>query len=71
MHATNLAKFVTIYKTMMLLQRKANSGKERTADAFISGLIGGYLVFGERNAINEQVRPLALNKTIYSIVLKY
>lgn len=39
----------------MLLQRKLNGGKERSADTFMAGLLGGYLVFGERNAINEQV----------------
>lgn len=55
-HACNLAKFVSLYKTLLLLQRKANGGKERSADTFIAGLIGGYLVFGERSAVNEQVR---------------
>jgi peroxisomal membrane protein 4 len=55
-HALNLAKYVTIYKTLLLLQRKANGGKERGADTFIAGLIGGYFVFGERNPVNEQVR---------------
>jgi hypothetical protein len=54
-HALNLAKFVSIYKTLLLLQRKANGGKERNADTFVAGLIGGYLVFGNRNAVNEQV----------------
>jgi hypothetical protein len=54
-HALNLAKFVSIYKTLLLVQRKSNGGKERSADTFIAGLIGGYLVFGERTAVNEQV----------------
>ncbi|KAG1716342.1 hypothetical protein ID866_826 [Astraeus odoratus] len=40
-HAFNLAKFVSLYKTLLLLQRKANGGKERSADTFIAGLIGG------------------------------
>jgi peroxisomal membrane protein 4 len=39
----------------MLLQRKLNGGKGRPHDSFFAGLLGGYLVFGERNAINEQV----------------
>jgi peroxisomal membrane protein 4 len=55
-HALNLAKFVTLYKTLMLLQKRVNGGKERNADTFIAGLIGGYTVFGDRTAINEQVR---------------
>ena len=52
----NLAKFVSLYKTFLLIQRKANGGKERSADTFIAGLLGGYLVFGDRTAVNEQVR---------------
>ncbi|KAJ2928774.1 hypothetical protein H1R20_g8173, partial [Candolleomyces eurysporus] len=55
-HAFNLAKFVTIYKSLLLAQKKFNQGKERSLDTFIAGLIGGYVVFGERNAVNEQVR---------------
>lgn len=55
-HALNLAKFVTLYKTLLLVQKKVNGGKERSSDSFIAGLIGGYVVFGERNAVNEQVR---------------
>ena len=56
----NLAKFVAIYKSLLILQRKVNGGKneERPHDTFFAGLLGGYLVFGERNAINEQVRTL-------------
>jgi peroxisomal membrane protein 4 len=54
-HAFNLAKFVSIYKTFLLLQKKINGGKQRNIDTFIAGLIGGYIVFGERNAVNEQV----------------
>lgn len=55
-HATNLAKFVALYKTFLLIQKKANNGKERNSDTFIAGLLGGYLIFGDRNAVNEQVR---------------
>ena len=47
---------MTIYKSLLLLQKKTNKGKERSLDTFIAGLIGGYVVFGERNAVNEQVR---------------
>lgn len=54
-HAFNLAKFVSIYKALLLVQKKMNSGKERNIDTFIAGLIGGYFVFGDRNAVNEQV----------------
>lgn len=54
-HATNLAKFVSLYKIFLLIQKKASGGKQRTGDTFLAGLLGGYLVFGERTAVNEQV----------------
>lgn len=61
-HAMNLGKYVTLYKTLMLIQKRANGGKERRFDSFFAGLVGGYVVFGDRNAINEQVcvTPLAV-----------
>jgi hypothetical protein len=49
-------KYVALYKTLLLIQKKANGGKARKFDTFFAGLVGGYLVFGDRNAINEQVR---------------
>ncbi|KAJ1555045.1 Peroxisomal membrane protein 4 [Nowakowskiella sp. JEL0078] len=45
-HARNLALFVTIYKTLMVVMRRIK-GKENNADAFLAGLVGGYVVFGE------------------------
>lgn len=59
-HAIGLAKFVTLYKTALLVQKKMNAGKTRPSDTFFAGLLGGYLVFGDRTAINEQVRTAAL-----------
>lgn len=53
-HSFNLAKFVALYKFFLLVQRKAH-GKERSGDTFVAGLLGGYIVFGDRNAVNEQV----------------
>ena len=55
-HATNLMKYVALYKTLLLVQKKVNGGKERSFDTFFAGLVGGYIVFGERSAVNEQVR---------------
>ena len=60
-HATNLMKYVALYKTLLLIQKKANGGKERGFDTFFAGLVGGYLVFGDRNAINEQVRSHSMH----------
>jgi len=67
-HALSLAKFVTIYKTLVLLQKKANNGKERSADTFIAGLIGGYAVFGNRNAVNEQIVLYVCSRVVASFI---
>ncbi|CCO27766.1 Peroxisomal membrane protein 4 AltName: Full=24 kDa peroxisomal intrinsic membrane protein [Rhizoctonia solani AG-1 IB] len=67
-HATNLAKFVTIYKTLLLIQRRANGGKEKSADSFFAGLIGGYLVFGDRTAINEQIVLYVCSRVVASFI---
>ncbi|KAF8640771.1 hypothetical protein AX17_000421 [Amanita inopinata Kibby_2008] len=67
-HALNLAKFVTLYKTLLLIQKKFNGGKERNADTFIAGLIGGYTVFGERNAVNEQIVLYVVSRVVASFL---
>lgn len=54
-HAKNLAKYVTIYKTALLVLRNLHSGNSRPIDSFLSGLLGGYVVFGENNNINQQI----------------
>jgi peroxisomal membrane protein 4 len=55
-------KYVALYKTLLLIQKKANDGKERNFDTFFAGLIGGYLIFGDRNPVNEQVRSFFRRK---------
>jgi peroxisomal membrane protein 4 len=67
-HALNLAKFVSIYKALVLVQKKANGGKERSADTFIAGLLGGYLVFGERTAVNEQIVLYVVSRVVASFL---
>jgi len=67
-HAFNLAKFVSIYKTLLLLQKKLNNGKERNIDTFVAGLIGGYIVFGDRNAVNEQIVLYVISRVLASFL---
>ncbi|KXN83570.1 Peroxisomal membrane protein 4 [Leucoagaricus sp. SymC.cos] len=67
-HALNLAKFVALYKTFLLIQKKTNSGKTRSSDTFIAGLLGGYLIFGERNAVNEQIVLYVVSRVISSFI---
>ncbi|KAK3990254.1 peroxisomal membrane protein 4 [Cladorrhinum sp. PSN332] len=62
-HARNLAKFATIYKAtcMFLKAYGATPGKEGPYDSFIAGLLGGYIVFGQRSrsgkisSVNQQI----------------
>lgn len=51
-HAINLCKFVTIYKLLLILQKKLNGGKERDLDTFVAGGLGGWWVFGERTPVS-------------------
>ncbi|KAF9557877.1 peroxisomal protein [Agrocybe pediades] len=67
-HAFNLAKFVSIYKTVLLIQKKLNNGKERDSDTFIAGLLGGYFVFGDRNAVNEQIVLYVVSRVVASFI---
>lgn len=54
-HAIGLAKFVSLYKALVIVQRRMHGGKPGNFDTFFAGLIGGYAVFGERTPVNEQV----------------
>ncbi|KAG2215384.1 hypothetical protein INT45_010727 [Circinella minor] len=54
-HAQNLGTFAVIYKTAMFIQKKLNGGKHADIHTFVAGLLGGYYVFGENNAINQQI----------------
>ncbi|GAA5904315.1 mitochondrial 37S ribosomal protein mS29 RSM23 [Sporobolomyces salmoneus] len=67
-HSLNLAKFVAIYKTCLLLQKTLAGGKQRSLDTFFAGLIGGWCVFGERNAVNEQIVLYVVSRVITSFL---
>jgi len=67
-HSFNLAKFVFLYKSLLLLQKKLNGGKPRNMDTFIAGLIGGCFVFGKRTAVNEQVVLYVVSRVVSSFI---
>ncbi|THH16830.1 hypothetical protein EW146_g3873 [Bondarzewia mesenterica] len=67
-HSLNLAKFVSLYKVFLLLQKKVNGGKERPYDSFVAGLLGGYIVFSDRNAINEQIVLYVCSRVVASFI---
>ncbi|RMZ89608.1 hypothetical protein DV736_g3150, partial [Chaetothyriales sp. CBS 134916] len=57
-HASNLARFAIVYKSMMLILRiinPAHPGKEGHYDTFLSGMVGGYMIFGRGKALNSSV----------------
>lgn len=54
-HATNLARFVFIYKCIKYLIKQALVDLKEY-HTFIAAFITGYYVFGDKNNVNEQVR---------------
>lgn len=54
-HSLNLFKFASLYKFITILLRRNRGGKVEGIDSFIGGIVGGWVVFRERNAVNEQV----------------
>ncbi|KAI0932506.1 hypothetical protein AcW1_000388 [Taiwanofungus camphoratus] len=67
-HSLNLAKFVSLYKALLLIQKRLNGGAQRSADTFIAGLIGGYAVFGDRNPVNEQIVLYVCSRVVASFI---
>jgi len=67
-HATNLAKFVTLYKVCLLVQKKSQGGKQGFFDTFFAGLVSGYAVFGDRNAVNEQIVLYVCSRVVASFI---
>ncbi|KAF2863167.1 putative peroxisomal membrane protein [Piedraia hortae CBS 480.64] len=59
-HASNLACFAFIYKSVMIALRnapgRAAKGGEQSSDAFWAGMMGGYAVFArKKNSVNQQI----------------
>ena len=58
-HAMNLAKFAFLYKGGCLALKNLNGGKEEGFHSFLSGLHGGYWVFGHgrgaSSSVNQQI----------------
>lgn len=54
-HSKNLASFVFLYKGLTSLMHEL-AGKPEQYHSFLAAFIGGYIVFGKYNKVNEQVR---------------
>lgn len=60
-HSLGLAKYAGLYKAIVVMLRSLNGGKPfaHSVETFVGGAVGSWAVFGERNAVNEQVRTLS------------
>ncbi|KAI8971042.1 peroxisomal membrane protein 4 [Pilobolus umbonatus] len=67
-HAQNLGTFATIYKTLMIVFKKMNGGKEADFHPFLAGVVGGYYVFGENNNINQQIVLYLFSRVVLALV---
>ncbi|KAJ4164235.1 hypothetical protein LMH87_005918 [Akanthomyces muscarius] len=66
-HASNLARFATIYKLAMLALKYygPTPGKEGPYDSFFAGLLGGYMVFGQRSPRTGKISSVSQQIVIY------
>ncbi|KAI4528432.1 peroxisomal membrane protein 4 [Schizophyllum commune Tattone D] len=67
-HATTLATFATLYKSLLLLLRKARGGKQGNPDSLIAGLIASWAVFKDRTSVNEQIVLYVLARAVMSFL---
>lgn len=63
-HAKNLGLFVFCYKSFVCLLNRI-SNKQRKIHSLISGFIFGYLIFGKKTVINQQLVLYILSRIIY------
>lgn len=65
-HATNLAKFVFLYKSLTKLLAHIFKGNSQW-HSFVAAFIGGYIVFGQFNKVNEQINLYLLSRILYGL----
>ncbi|KAL4225781.1 Peroxisomal membrane protein 4 [Mactra antiquata] len=65
-HSKNLAAFVFLYKSLTGLLHHLRSEKSQI-HSFIAAFIGGYIVFGKYNKVNEQINLYLLSRIIYGL----
>jgi len=71
-HASNLAKFSFVYKSLTTIFGKMNDSKydirhtkKQPTSVVISAAIAGYLVFGDNNPINTQINMYLMSRTLF------
>ena len=65
-HSKNLALFVFLYKSLTSLMSWLQSEKIEL-HSFVAAFVGGYIVFGRYNKVNEQINLYLLSRIIYGL----
>ncbi|XP_071122027.1 peroxisomal membrane protein 4-like [Mytilus edulis] len=65
-HSKNLAMFVFLYKSLTSLMSWLQSEKVEF-HSFMAAFVGGYLVFGRYNKVNEQINLYLLSRILYGL----
>lgn len=72
-HALNLGTFTPLYKFLTIALRRLREATGATGPvpqwhSLVAGLVGGYLVFGERTPVNEQIVLYTSSRIIASFL---
>ena len=68
-HATRLALYVTIYKSVLLVLRDLfRNGKQSSIDPFVAGMLSGWYMFGERTPVNEQIVLYCVSRCLAALL---
>ncbi|KAL3842191.1 hypothetical protein ACJMK2_020233 [Sinanodonta woodiana] len=65
-HSKNLALFVFIYKSLMSLMEQIQFKREQY-HPFLAAFLGGYLIFGKYNKVNEQINLYVFSRVLYGL----
>lgn len=62
LHSQNLARFVFLFKLLLLVLRRLQGGNQHHTHYFLSGLLAGGYVFGDTNEVNMQINLYLLSR---------
>ncbi|OMJ14002.1 Peroxisomal membrane protein 4 [Smittium culicis] len=68
-HSLKLGTYAAIYKTLLVLLRRLDFMSEGM-NTFVSGFVGGYLIFGKNDSINHQLALYLFSRTVTAILKK-
>ncbi|XP_076471764.1 peroxisomal membrane protein 4-like [Babylonia areolata] len=65
-HSKNLAQFVFLYKGLTALMALLQPQPSQLHSP-LAAFIGGYLIFGKYNKVNEQINLYVMSRTVYAL----